>query len=396
MPEPPIAEPIPEPLPTGPVKAALLLPLTGQAGDLGQDMLDAATMALYDVGESDMVLMPLDTGGTPEGAARAARQAIEQEAEIILGPLFAASTVAVAPVARASGLSVISFSNDARVADKDVYVLGFRPEEQVSRVVRHALARGLGRIAALAPNDAYGTRALAAWRAAIAEYGGASEPLYAFYPEDQNETARIIRELTRYDQRKAALERQKAALAGRSDAASVAERARLEELDTLGEPPFDAILIADHGSRLRSAVALLAYYDVDRSNTQFLGTMLWKNDPRLLMEPELQGGWIATVSPRDDEAFLGNYESFFSRRPNALAGLAYDATALAAVVARIDRGFPLEQLTDPGGFFGRAGIFRLRTDGLGEHGLAVVQVSEGRTLVVDDAPDSFTESALVQ
>ena len=53
-----------------------MLPLSGPAAALGQDMLQAAQMALFDVGPNDVVLLPRDTGGTPEGARRAATELI--------------------------------------------------------------------------------------------------------------------------------------------------------------------------------------------------------------------------------------------------------------------------------------------------------------------------------
>ena len=59
------------PVPTGPVKVALLLPLTGEAAVVGQDMLEAAQIALFDVGQTDLVLLPRNTGGTIAGASAA-------------------------------------------------------------------------------------------------------------------------------------------------------------------------------------------------------------------------------------------------------------------------------------------------------------------------------------
>ena len=49
--------------------------------------------------------------------------------------------------------------------------------------------------------------------------------------------------------------------------------ARLETRDTIGGPPFDAILLADGGDRLRSIASLLAFFDVEPATTRFLGTM---------------------------------------------------------------------------------------------------------------------------
>ncbi len=377
-PAPALPDELAEPLPTGPVKVALLLPLTGSAGAVGRDMLEAAQIALFDVGRTDMVLLPRDTGGTPAGAAEAARSAIDAGAELILGPLFASATSSVARIAAEHDLKVISFSNDAAVAGDNVWVLGFRPEEQVARVIDYARRQGLTRIGALAPDDAYGQRAVNGFREAMggaAGFGGAAfgEASHAFYPPDERELARVVREFTGY--------REPPPGAPRGSG---------------NTRRFDALLLADGSDRLRSVAALLAFYDVDLAATRPLGTMLWEVDPRLLFEETLQGGWYASVSPDNERRFQGRFSRAFGRDPVALAGLAYDATALAAVVANTDRSFPTARLVDSSGFVGRAGIFRLRGDGTTQHGLAIVEIDNGTARVVDPAPSSFLVAFLNQ
>ena len=357
---PALPEEVVEPVPTGPVKVALLLPLSGGAQVVGRDLLEAAQIALFDVGQTDMVLLPRDTGGTSEGAEAAARSAIDAGAELIIGPLYASSTAAVARIAAEHDLKVISFSNDAAVAGDNVWVLGFRPEEQVARVIDYARQQGSTRIGALAPDDAYGQRAVNGFRAAMggaaavgnAPFGAAPS---TFYPPDERELARVVREFTGPE----------------------------------GSDRFDAILIADGGDRLRSVAALLAFYDIDLRTTRPLGTMLWEDDPRLLFEETLQGGWYASVAPDNERRFQGRFREAFGRDPVTLAGLAYDATALAAVVAATDRSFPTARLVDSSGFVGRAGIFRLRADGTTQHGLAIVEIDNGTARVVDPSPSSF-------
>ena len=49
-------------------RIALVLPLTGQYGGVGSDLLDAATLAVFDIGGERMELVVADTQGTPEGA----------------------------------------------------------------------------------------------------------------------------------------------------------------------------------------------------------------------------------------------------------------------------------------------------------------------------------------
>ena len=116
-----------------------MLPLSGPAAALGQDMLQAAQMALFDVGPNDVVLLPRDTGGTPEGARRAATELIGQQVEVIIGPLYSQAVQATSPIAQQAGIPVLAFSNVTSVATTGTYLLGFRPEEQVARVVQFAL-----------------------------------------------------------------------------------------------------------------------------------------------------------------------------------------------------------------------------------------------------------------
>jgi branched-chain amino acid transport system substrate-binding protein len=421
----------PEQLPPE-VRVGLLLPLSGPAEAVGQDMLDAAEMALFDVGDNELVLLPRDTGGTPEGARRAAQEVIDEGAEVILGPLFSQAVAAVSPLAAAANIRVLAFSNDASVATDGTFLLGFRPDEQVERVVRYALTSGAlvrpepapaeatidqeaapgealaqsildqperpsfglrpARVAGLAPDDPYGTTALAALREAVAGNGGELGPSL-LYPSDRADPSPVVRQIAAYDQRAAALEAERARLEASDDPAAEQALGALETRDTIGPPPFDAILLADGGHRLRSVAALLEFFDVDPATTRFLGTMRWQADPRVLAEAALQGGWFAAPEPDDLAAFEGRFRDSFARSPDPLAALAYDATALAVVVARdlADRSFAADSLIDAQGFAGATGLFRLRPDGLADHGLAVLEVSGGTTRTLDPAPTRFVE-----
>jgi branched-chain amino acid transport system substrate-binding protein len=435
-PSPGSAQPA-EPAKLPEIKVGLLLPLSGPTEAIGRDMLDAAQMALFDVGDNRLVLLPRDTAGTPAGARLAAQEVINEGAEVILGPLMAADVAAVSPIAAQANIRVLAFSNDASVATDGTFLLGFRPDEQVRRVVAYALSSGtvvraepaplgqdaaapdaqLGelpnpdqpvadqpmperpsfaarppRIAGLAPDDAYGATALEALRQAVVEGGGElGETL--FYPPDMGDPSPVVRRVAGYDQRAAALEAERARLAQNNDPQAQQKLQALETRDSIGGPPFDAILLADGGDSLRSVAALLTFFDVDPATTRFLGTMRWQADPRVLAEGALQGAWFAAPPPDDLLAFQNHFQSVFGRNPEQLAALAYDATALAVVVARDlgDRSFAPGTLINAQGFTGAAGSFRLRPNGLAQHGLAVLEVSGGSTRMVDPPPVTFVD-----
>ncbi|MBT4721293.1 MAG: ABC transporter substrate-binding protein, partial [Rhodospirillaceae bacterium] len=134
-------------------RVAILLPLSGPHAAIGQTLLNAAQLALFHFADKRFELLPQDTRGTAAGAADAAALAIGDGASLILGPLFATSVEAIAPAARAAGVTVIAFSNDRRVVGSRVFTMGFLPGEQVDRVVRYAYRKGLRNFALLAPDN---------------------------------------------------------------------------------------------------------------------------------------------------------------------------------------------------------------------------------------------------
>ncbi len=62
----------------------------------------------------------------------------------------------------------------------------------------------------------------------------------------------------------------------------------------------------------------------------------------------------------------------------------------------VERGerFTDKRLTNPSGFAGVDGIFRFRTDGTTERGIAVLEIRDGKVEVVSPAPTRFDTEAV--
>ncbi|MFA7431573.1 MAG: penicillin-binding protein activator [Rhodospirillaceae bacterium] len=378
----------------GMTRVALLVPLTGSSAELGEALLNAAQMALFDVGDERLVLQSYDTRGTPDGAREAATQALGQGVQLVIGPLFAASAQAVAPAVRARGVSMVTFSTDPAVAGNGVYVVGFLLREQVRRVVEHARAQGLSRFAALAPDSQYGRLMVQAYTDAVRRMGGTLARV-EYYTDDTQQLTQTLQRLGDYDQRKAALERQRTELGARSDAASQEALRRLEGQETAGELPFDALLLPEGGTRAREVAAMLPFYDIDTTQVKLLGPMLW-DDPTLAREPAMIGAWYPAPPPETHATFEQRYQRAFGTKPPLIAGLSYDTTALAAVLARQGGSVPFsaENLTNPSGFAGFEGLFRFLSDGTSERGFAVMEIRRGGNVQIGGAPQSFEPSLI--
>ena len=71
------------------IKVAILLPLSGRNAPLGQAMLNAAQLAVFDVADQHFELMPRDTASSEAGSGNAARDAAASGAQLFIGPVFA-------------------------------------------------------------------------------------------------------------------------------------------------------------------------------------------------------------------------------------------------------------------------------------------------------------------
>jgi ABC-type branched-subunit amino acid transport system substrate-binding protein len=390
---------LPPPGPTAPlIKIGLLLPLTGNGANTGAEMLNAAQMALFDLGEDRFQLLPRDTKGSPDLAADDARHLINDGAQLILGPLFSPEVAAVTPVAQGSGINVLAFTTDWQRAGNGTFVMGLVPADQVARVIGYAQMRGVTRLAVLAPRDAYGDAVVAAARD-NAQRSGVALVREERYGADQADLAGAVARLAGGGgggaSRSVASDAQKRALAARTDEASRAALARLQAQDSQsrsvgGGGGFDALLIAQGGERLRTVLSLLAAQRIDSTKVRLLGTGLW-DEAAIAKQPALAGAWYAAPNPQTRADFESRFETLYRHRPQRLASLAYDATAVAAVLARSPAAvkFDATALTNPNGFAGLDGIFRLHGDGSVQRGLAVLEISPDGPRIIDDAPASF-------
>ena len=336
----------------GQVRVALLLPLSagGNAAVAAQSMKNASEMALAEFLNPNLQLLIKDDAGSPQGAQQAAQQAVDEGAEIILGPLFAASVPAVAGVARGRGISVIAFSTDSSIAGRGVYLLSFLPESDVNRIVEYAAAVGKKSFAAMLPENAYGNVVEAAFKQAAPRRGG-RVVVFEKYSADRATVARNVAQ----------------ALVS-----------------------ADALLLADDGEAVVATADALVAAGADLKRVQLLGTGLWDN-PRVFSSSNLEGGLYAAPDPSGFRAFATRYRNKYGGEPVRTATLAYDAVALIAALSRTQGGkrFTTEVLLNSSGFAGIDGLFRFRPDGTNERGLAVMRVTSKGPTPVAGSPRSF-------
>jgi hypothetical protein len=344
-------------------------------------MLQAAQLALGAPGAP--VLDAKDTGGTPQGAAAAAQQAIAAGDGLILGPLTSLETAAVAPIARQANVALLAFTNDPAQAQPGVWTLGITPGQQVRRLVAAAQAQGKSQFAGLLPDSDFGHAMGQALTQATAS-NGLPPPNLRFYARGMAGINAAARDLSDYANRRGPIDaqiRQARALGtpeGRRQAQELAK-------SSIPPPSFNALLLADTGAEpLGEIAAVLPYYDVDRSQVQILGPALWASPSS--GSGQFPGAWYAAPDPAARAGFEQAYTAKYGSPPPPLADLAYDAASIVRVLG--GQGFSIAALTQPSGFVGADGWFGLLSDGQVRRALALFAIERGGPQMIEPAPQS--------
>ena len=330
-------------------RVALLVPLSGGNAGVGESIANATMLAVLDTGTDKVRITNYDTAG---GAAAAARRAIAEGAQLILGPLLADDVRAVVPIARAAGVPVLSFSNDSSVAGSGAYLMGYAPTQSIERVVAYARGRGVSTFAAVVPNGVYGERASTAFLRAVETAGGQVVSMQTY---------------------------------GRVAGGVAGAVSRLG-----AKAPYEAVLIADNGATAAAAAPLIRRGG--GGATHLLGTELWNSETGLAAKPALSGAWFANVSNTLYRQYAAKYRARFGTSPYRLSSLGYDAVLLTVRIARdwpVGRPFPEAKLRDPDGFAGIDGAFRFGRDGIADRALEVQEVRGGTLVTVSPAPSGF-------
>jgi len=319
-----------------PVRAAVLLPLSGPDAALGQAMLRAAELALYDLHNPNFEIWPVDinAGASDTAGLRA------QNIQLLIGPLTSGQTRTMQAAAQGANIPLLSFSNDPSVHDDVTILLGYNGAAEAHRIIDFAHARGKKNVLALLPNGAYGD--------AIANTLLSQSLIQIMRFNNGDDLATGLMHLS---------------------------------------PPPQAILIAAGGAQLPPVLQALRAAGLSNKTVQYLGTGQW-DDAATWTAPELQGAWYPAADPVRRQNFVRRYSAQFGAAPPRLASLAYDATAMAAILAKEQNTYTFSRLENSSGFSGVDGLFRLMPDGTTWRALSIVEIRSGSISMIQSAPTS--------
>ncbi|MFY1708004.1 penicillin-binding protein activator [Tritonibacter scottomollicae] len=343
-----------------PVPVALLVPRgSAQHGDgvLAQSLENAARLAIADLNGVKVDLRVYDTAGNPQTAANVAAQAVNDGARIILGPVYAEAANAAGIAAAKRGVNVLAFSNNPSIAGGNVFVMGATFDNTASRLTQYAKRQGKSTMVVVSGNNAAGQAGRAAIQQAAVQSGMTIAGNVSYDLSQQG----VINAIP-----------------------TISQNVRQSNADVM-------LMTATTAGALPLLTQLLPEAGVKTTDVQYMGLTRWDIPAQTLELPGVQNGWFALPDPQKSAAFRARYQSTYGAAPHPIGGLAYDGiAAIGALVSAGNSGaLTGAALTQPAGFQGTGGIFRLRPDGTNERGLAIATIQDKKVVIIDPAPRSF-------
>lgn len=371
------------------VRVAVLLPLSGKRAKIGQIMLDSAQMALYDSKAKNIVLMPYDTKGTSFGAIESAKKAVDDGANIILGPVFTASIKSVAKIANDNNVAVITFSNNEQLKNEGVFLMGFSTTQQTERVVEYTMQNtGYLNFSGIFPNSQNGALASKTMKDRVLSAEGKVVKM-TFYPNSGKDLEEHVKKVTE-------------AFALSDEVYEQFEEAKSKAIEEEGSSKdvaftytdedkifANVLFIPEGGTKLETMAKKIPVEEY-----KIIGTSQWYSS-KTAENSRLNGMWFVSPDPTEYQIFEESFYENYGKYPIRISSLAYDSVmVIDEVINKLDagvEGLSKESLAGYEKFEGIDGVFRFKEDGFVERNYSILEVDNGGFSVISEARDDFSK-----
>ena len=302
------------------LKIGLLAPLSGEYSELGYSLLYSLQLALDEINDDNVYIIPRDAGFNNKEKLNAAIQEIKSEgANVIIGPISHEDFV---EAKKYNDITFISPSNVSPEFTNNIISVGISLESQLITLNNFLKKQKKNKTVIMFPINQYTNFVEKKLRKLNYE----NVRVFKYNPNPEVLTGEIEK-LTNYSQRKKNLELRKKMFEDKEDEQSVRQLEKLEQLYTLGEVNFDSVIIIDFGNNLKSVLTSLVYTDVDQTKVLFTTVNQWF-DESIFYENSIQNIYYPSINYDEFKKYNDNYFKKFSKYPNEITILTYDALGL--------------------------------------------------------------------
>ena len=370
------------------IKIGILLPLSGKHSKIGNSLLKAAKLSLNKTKNPHIKLFIKDTEDNNINIITSYYDLINEDVDIILGPLFSKNIEIIKPISEDEDIVTITFSNNSEIKNENTFISGLTPENEIKEVFKYALSKGSKKFGLILPNNEYGIRAKKLIQRVVDENNG-EVVQYVIYNPTKPDFYEVSKKIANYNQRKLDLEKKLEELKNKNTIVSEKEYTILKNKDTLGELDFDSIFIgAENVKHISMLASILPYYDVDPKKVLYIGNSLWAHNIAL-KEPALEKGIFPNLSKNESGNFELEYYSTFNEKPHQIAYLAFDLVGLISNLHRNNQEINITNLTSGNGFIGTNGLFKFKVNGDIERSLSIFQIKDQKLIEIKKAKLNF-------
>ena len=302
------------------LKIGLLAPLSGEYKELGESLLYSLQLALDELDDGNVVIIPRDSGFNDTKKLNKAIQEIKNEgAKIIIGPI---DNEDFSEVKKFNDIVFISLSNINPEFQNNIISIGISLESQMISLMNFIKKQKKNKTVILIPKNQY-TNFI---EEKLKKFDLKNFKVFKFNPDPKVLTGEI-EVLTNYSQRKRNLELRKKMFEDKEDEQSKKQLERLEQKYTLGNVNFDSVIIIDFGNSLKSVLTSLVFTDVNQKDVLFTTVNQWF-DESIFYENTVKNLYYPSVNYKEFKKYKEKYYKNFNDYPSEITILAYDAIGL--------------------------------------------------------------------
>ena len=302
------------------IRIGLLAPLTGPYSELGKSLLYSLQLALEEINDENVIVVPRDSGfNEKEKLNKAINEIKSNNVKVIIGPI---TNEEFEIAEKHNDLIFISPSNINSKFSDNIISIGISLESQLLALLNFIKKQKKTKTVIMYPKNQF----LDLIEKELKNLNNKNIRTFTYSPNPEILTGEIEK-LTQYAQRKRNLELRKKMFEDKEDDQSVKELERLDQLYTLGSVNFDSVIIIDFGNNLKSVLTSLVYTDVNQKNVLFTTVNQWF-DESIFYENTIKDLYYPSVNFKEFKKYNENYFKKFNVYPNEITILTYDALGL--------------------------------------------------------------------
>ena len=302
------------------LKIGLVAPLTGTHSELGNSLLYSLQLALEEINDKNIIIIPRDSGfNNKEKLNKAINEIKSNDVKVVIGPI---TNDEFEIAEKHSDLIFISPSNINSKFFNNIISIGISLESQLLALLNFIKKQKKTKTVIMYPQNQY----LKLIEKELKNLNLNNIKTFTYSPNPEILTGEIEK-LTNYTQRKRSLELRKKMFEDKEDEESIKELERLEQLYTLGNVNFDSVIIIDFGNNLKSVLTSLVYTDVNQNNVLFTTVNQWF-DESIFYENTIKDLYYPSVNLKEFEKYNKKYFKKFNSYPSEITILTYDALGL--------------------------------------------------------------------